>query len=190
MVYDLLSKNQFVALLSRPIQKQKQKKQSRKVQISKRGAPPLQTSPPPPPPQKKKKKKKSSLPKGGCNCTPSSDWHVLRVITLTVTVLVSYFLKKFGPTFLIFRDVRVEILIWFQTFLLCTIPNFQTCNVVWMHWKAHLLRHFKLFQICFSQTLTPLNLFSSYSACKSIGITTCIERYFMQNGSKGYTSDV
>ena len=44
------------------------------------------------------------------------------------------------------RDVRVQILIWFKTFLLFTKPHFQTFNAVRMHWKAHLFRHFRLFQ--------------------------------------------
>ena len=46
----------------------------------------------------------------------------------------------------IHRDVRVQIFILFQTFSLFTKPNFQTFNAVWMHWKAHLFRHFRLFQ--------------------------------------------
>ena len=44
------------------------------------------------------------------------------------------------------RDVRVQMLTWFQTFLLFTKPHFQTLNAVWMHWKAHLFKHFILFQ--------------------------------------------
>ena len=40
------------------------------------------------------------------------------------------------------RDVRVQILIWFQTFLLFIKPIFRLL----MHWKAHLFRHFRLFQ--------------------------------------------
>ena len=52
------------------------------------------------------------------------------------------------------RDVRVQILIWFQTFLLFTKPHFQTFNAVWMHWKAHLYRYFRLFQTFFSQMLS------------------------------------
>ena len=43
------------------------------------------------------------------------------------------------------RDVRVQILIWYQTFLLFTKPHFQTFSAL-LHWKAHLFRHFRLFQ--------------------------------------------
>ena len=57
------------------------------------------------------------------------------------------------PVYIIIKDVRVQILIWFQTFLLFTKPHFHTFNAVWMHWKAHLFRHFWLFQI-FSQVLS------------------------------------
>ena len=38
------------------------------------------------------------------------------------------------------RDVRVQILIWFQPFLLFTEPNFQTLK------GTSFFRHFKLFQ--------------------------------------------
>ena len=37
-------------------------------------------------------------------------------------------------------------LIWFQTCLHFTKPHFQTLIPVWMHWKAHLFRHFRIFQ--------------------------------------------
>ena len=40
------------------------------------------------------------------------------------------------------RDVRVQILIWFQTFLLFIKPIIRLL----MHWKAHLFRHLRLFQ--------------------------------------------
>ena len=49
------------------------------------------------------------------------------------------------------RDVRVQILIWFQTFFALHKPHFQTFNAVWMHWKAHVFRYFRLFQT-FSHT--------------------------------------
>ena len=50
------------------------------------------------------------------------------------------------------RDVRVQILIWFQTFLLFTNPIFRLL----MHWKAHLFRHFRLFQTFLTDALTPM----------------------------------
>ena len=55
------------------------------------------------------------------------------------------------------RDVRVRILIWFQTFFLFTKPHFQTFNAVWMHWKAHV--SFQAFQIIsdfLTDALAPL----------------------------------
>ena len=48
---------------------------------------------------------------------------------------------------------KLQILIWFQTFLLFTSPIFR----LYMHWKAHLFKHFRLFQIFFlTDALTPL----------------------------------
>ena len=40
------------------------------------------------------------------------------------------------------RDVRVQVLIWFQTFLLFTNPHFRFLCIE----KVHLFRHFRLFQ--------------------------------------------
>ena len=52
------------------------------------------------------------------------------------------------------RELRVDF--WnliSDFFLLIRKPHFQTFNVVWMYWKAHLFRHFRLF---LTNALTPL----------------------------------
>ena len=58
---------------------------------------------------------------------------------------------------LVIRDVRVQILIWFQTFLLFTKPHFQTFNTVWMHLKSTSFQAFQIISDFLSQMLfTPL----------------------------------
>ena len=58
------------------------------------------------------------------------------------TYIRIYFFFYFWSMY--YRDMRVQSLI--TDFLLFTKPNFQTFNAVGMHWKAHLFRHFILFQ--------------------------------------------
>ena len=59
--------------------------------------------------------------------------------------------------------VRVQILIWFQTFALHKAPFWnQTFNAVWMPWKLFekqscLFRHFRLFQTFTRRSHTPGN---------------------------------
>ena len=59
------------------------------------------------------------------------------------------FWRSLEPSQFFIRDMRLQILIWFQkffqTFLLFTKPHFKTFNAAWMHWNAHLFRHFRLF---------------------------------------------
>ena len=52
-----------------------------------------------------------------------------------------------------YRDVRVHILIWFQTFCSSQNPIFRPL----MHRKAHLFKNFRLFQTFSSQMLSRVN---------------------------------
>ena len=57
------------------------------------------------------------------------------------------------------RDVRVEILIWFQTYLLFTKPHFQTFNAL----KSTTFQAFQIISDFFSQTLShPWYLYTPF----------------------------
>ena len=86
------------------------------------------------------------------------------------------------------RDVRVQILIWFQTFLLFAKSHFQTFNAL----KTHLCRHFILFQTFsnfFSYTLShPCNNFLVHSVPSTKLVRTMLFHQYLIFNPDEYTA--
>ena len=79
----------------------------------------------------------------------------------------------------IFRDVRVQILIWFQTFLLFTIePHFQTFNAL----KITSFQAFQIISNFFSQTLAHPWIFDP--GCVPLGTLRTPNKYNISNVSR------